>query len=129
MTESNAEGASDATPIASRPVHLTDQQPAIAVVPVAAKTSHTRTILEIVGGVVAVGLILFSGAAGFVLGHVTAKHDGRGDGGRMMLRIDRPDGGGRILERGQDSQGGPMFRGGPGLMLPGQGVAPTVPQG
>lgn len=116
MTESNAEGASDATPTVGRSVHLTDEQPAVAVVPVAAKTSHTRTILEIVVGVVAVGLILFSGAAGFVLGHVTAEHDGRGDGGR-------------ILERGQDSQGGPMFRGGPGLMLPGQGIAPTVPQG
>lgn len=157
MTENDAGDAAqiDATPTVSQPVHLADQQPltpAPAPVVVADKRSHTRTILEVVGGVVAVGLIFVSGAAGFVLGHVTARDDGRGDRGHMMLRIDseggngalggrampgRPDfQGGQGLQGGEDFQGGQDFRGGPGPdsdqgglpSFPGQDSAPVLPE-
>ncbi len=88
---------------------------AIESVPVS-KQSHTRTILEIVGGVVAVGLIFFSGAAGFVLGHVTAKHDGHR--------------GGPFAERQIEMRGGPGLQGG-FEMHRGQGFTqpgPAMPQ-
>ena len=150
MTENNAGTEPDATPTVSQAVSLPEQQPVTpAPVVVADRKSHTRTILEVVGGVVAVGLIFVSGAAGFVLGHVTAQHDGRGDGSRMMLSIDRDDARGPGVERGQgmpdgprlqsrpDMQGRPDMEGGPGLQgmpdsapdLPQQGTAPSVPQG
>lgn len=87
--------------------HVTENLPEQPV----AKQSHTRTILEIVGGVVAVGLILFSGVFGFVVGHVTAKHDGHRDG--------------RYVERQFEMRNGPGFQGGPGLQLP----TPSMPQG
>ena len=112
MTENNAEHPNviEATPAVSQP-----------------KPSHTRAILEIVGGVVAVGLIFFSGAAGFVLGHVTANHDGREQGGNMMLRMER----GQDGQRAPDLQGGPGLRpGGPGFQQGGpqqQGTAPVAP--
>lgn len=143
MTENNADAEPDTTPTVSQAVSLPEQQPvAAAPVVVAEKKSHTRTILEVVGAVVAVGLIFMSGAAGFVLGHVTAKHDGRGDGSRMMLRIDRDDAGSGF-ERGQGMPSGPRLQsrpdmqGGPGLqgmpdsapVLPQEGTAPTAPQG
>lgn len=130
MTENSADAVPDATPTVSQAVHLPDQQPVTpAPVTVAEKTSHTRTILEIVGGVVAVGLIFFSGAAGFVLGHVTANHDKRELGGNMMLRIER----GQDWQRAPDLQGGPGLRpGGPGSQQGGpqqQGTVPSAPMG
>ena len=58
-----------------------------------AKASHTRTILEVVGGVVAVGLIAVAGVTGFALGHLTSDKDGRGDrdGHSMAMPGDRQE--------------------------------------
>ncbi len=63
----------DATPTQSLP--LGDQQPAAMPAPAPARGRHTRTILEVVGGVVAVMMILVAGAAGFVVGHATGSDD------------------------------------------------------
>lgn len=106
------------------------QQPAIAPAPVVEqeRQSHTCTILEIVGGAVAVGPFFIAGAAGFVPGHVTARPDGRGNGSRMMVRIDPQSGGhpsgDRGFECGEQSQRGPGFLGGPGAMP----VVPGMPR-
>jgi len=116
VTEHTAEEpiAIEAAPAVSQPV----VNPPVVVGP-AAKASHTRTILEVVGGVVAIGLLLFAAAAGFVLGHVTAKHDGR-DGGHRGITMSVERGEGRMMpERGQGFQ-----QEAPGL----PGTAPTVPQ-
>ena len=66
-------GSPDATPTQSLP--LGDQQPAAMPAPAPARGRHTRTILEVVGGVVAVMMILVAGAAGFVVGHATGSDD------------------------------------------------------
>jgi hypothetical protein len=87
----------DPAPV-TEPLPLADQslhQPAPEAV--VQKKNHTRTILEVVGGVVAVGLIVVSAAAGFGLGRLTSgDHQG--------------------FERGLKVAGGQ----GPGLQGPGQ---------
>ena len=116
----------------TEPLQLTDQAPVAAAAPEpVAKTSHTRTILEVVGVVVAFFLILGAGTAGFVVGHATSnggKH-GRvavfqqGDGG-MMGGQGKGDGRGN----GQRGFGGPGMMGGQqgdGGMMGGQrGIDP-----
>ena len=68
-------------PIVPEPLELADQSPVVATAPAApAKNSSTRTILEIVGGVVAVGLIIVSGVVGFAVGHFTSNDNDRGRG-------------------------------------------------
>ena len=158
MTENNDASAPDATPTTvNEPVQLADQQPAFAAAPAAAaaasepqeKVSHTRTILEVVGGVVAVGLIVVAGVTGFALGNLTSDKDGRdGRGERsesgLAMPGDRqeffmPDQGEQRGpgmqgdqrgpgmqgdQRGpgmQGDQGGPGLQGGPG-MVPGQNL-------
>jgi hypothetical protein len=89
----------DTTP--TEALQLADQEPiAAAAVPVpaahASGGSQTRTILEVIGGVVAVGLIVMAGAVGFAVGHVTGGDDGRlnlSNAGRE-LRIPVPGGDG-----------------------------------
>lgn len=110
----------DTTPTES--IQLADQQPLAAeAAPSAAAASdgaaaaprsggrHTRTILEVVGGVVAAGLIVVAGAVGFAVGHATGDDDGRwsmsGDsrGGQYG-----PEAGGPMGDGGPMGQGGPM---------------------
>lgn len=155
MTENNDASAPDATPTTvNEPVQLADQQPAFAAAPATAaaapapeaKASHTRTILEVVGGVVAVGLIAVAGVTGFALGHLTSDKDGRGDRGERsesglampgdrqeFFMPDQDDQSGPGMQgdqRGpgmQGDQGGPGQQGGPGLqggpgMVPGQNL-------
>ena len=119
----------DPTPApVTEPLQLPDQAPVAPAQPQpAAKTSHTRTILEVVGVVVAFFLILGAGTVGFVVGHATSnggvKH-GRvavfqqGDGG-MMGGL----GSGQGKGRGNDQQGQQGF-GGPGMMGDPRGVDP-----
>jgi hypothetical protein len=128
-----ADGTPDSTP--TEALHLADQQPlaaeppvyapqATAAAPQAAGGNHPRTILEVIGGVVAAGLIVAAGAVGFAVGHATG-----GDDGRWSMTsdsrgsLDGPDAGapmgpgqgfGRDGDRDSDRDGG---RG----MMPGQG--------
>lgn len=125
MTENNDASAPDATPTTvNEPVQLADQQPAFAAAPATAaaapapedKASHTRTILEVVGGVVAVGLIAVAGVTGFALGHLTSDKDGRGDrdGHSMAMPGDRQE----FFMPDQEDQSGPGMQGdqrGPGM--------------
>ena len=68
---------SDSDTTAMEPVDgSTESAPAPAPVP-ASRGSQTRTIGEVIAGVVAVGLILLAGAVGFAVGHATGDHDGR----------------------------------------------------
>lgn len=105
--------APDATPTES--LELADQQPVGAATAPAASApaatapgsgGHTRTILEVVGVVIAGVLIVGAGAVGFALGHAT-------DDGRWSMNHD---------DRGQygPDAGGPVGPGGQ-LMPPGQG--------
>ncbi len=102
------EGTPDTTP--TEALQLADQEPiAAAAAPApaahASGGSHTRTILEVIGGVVAVGLIVMAGAVGFAVGHVTGGDDGRlnlSNAGRE-LRVPMPGGEGQ----GQGRQGMP----------------------
>lgn len=66
------------------------QEPAVVEpAPVEQKSSNTRTILEIVGAVVAVGAIFVAGVVGFGAGWFAAKHDKRyDDTPRMTMRYD-----------------------------------------
>lgn len=155
MTENNDASAPDATPTTvNEPVQLADQQPAFAAAPATAaaapapedKASHTRTILEVVGGVVAVGLIAVAGVTGFALGHLTSDKDGRGDRGERsesglampgdrqeFFMPDQEDQSGPGMQgdqrgpgmqgdqSGPGQQGGPGLQGGPG-MVPGQNL-------
>lgn len=112
-----AEGTPDTTP--TEALQLADQEP-IAAAPAAPAPSpaahasggsHTRTILEVIGGVVAVGLIVMAGAVGFAVGHVTGGDDGRlnlSNAGRE-LRVPMPggEGQGRGEGQGQGRQGMP----------------------
>ena len=126
-TGTPAEGTPDTTP--TEALQLADQEP-IAAAPAApapapaahaSGRSHTRTILEVIGGVVAAGLIVTAGAVGFAVGHAT----GDDDGGRWSMTSDSrgsqdgPDAGapmpGQGRERGQGQQPGQM---------PGQGQQP-----
>ena len=68
------------------------------------RTNHTRTVLEVVGGVVAVGMILVAGAVGFVVGHATSDGDVRMD--RAVQQWDNgPEAGGPGMGQGQRGQG------------------------
>ena len=78
MSDTNEPGKTpDATP--TEALELADQQPIgtepapepIAPTAAPAAANHTRTILEVVGGAVAVGLILVAGVFGFLVGHAT----------------------------------------------------------
>lgn len=158
-----AEGTPDTTP--TEALQLADQEPIAAATAAPAPSpaapasggSHTRTILEVIGGVVAVGLIVMAGAVGFAVGHVTGGDDGRlnlSNAGRE-LRVPMPGGegqgqgqpgmpgedgfGGRGHQDG-DSDGfmghdddGDGFMGGDDAMTPQDGTAPQdgtlVPQG
>ena len=150
MSETTDPGQTpDATP--TEALQLADQQPIAApVAPVAQKSggSHTRTILEVVGGVVAAGLIVVAGVLGFAVGHVSGSDNDRGRTLSFDMRGDRsgpeaggPMGGqqGRGMMPGQQGQdprgidpdgdnwtGGGMGQQGQGMM-PGQ-VLPTTPQ-
>ena len=128
MTENNDASAPDATPTTvNEPVQLADQQPAFAAAPAAAaaasepqeKVSHTRTILEVVGGVVAVGLIAVAGVTGFALGHLTSDKDGRdGRGERSESGLAMPGDRQEFFMPDQDDQSGPGMQGdqrGPGM--------------
>jgi hypothetical protein len=123
-TGTPAEGTPDTTP--TEALQLADQEPLAAApaAPAPASTpashasggSHTRTILEVIGGVVAAGLIVAAGAVGFAVGHAT----GDDDGGRWSMTSDSrgslngPDAGapmpgqgqGQGRERGQGQQPG-----------------------
>lgn len=136
-TGTPAEGTPDATP--TEALQLADQEP-VAVTPVApAAAAHasgrsdTRTILEVIGGVVAAGLIVAAGAVGFAVGHAT----GDDDGGRWSMASDSrgpgdgPDAGARMPGHGRDGQGqqpgggfghhdgdGDWFMGGDGTTAP-----------
>jgi hypothetical protein len=113
-TSTPAEGTPDATP--TETLQLADQEP-IAAAPAAPAApapapavhasggSHTRTILEVIGGVVAAGLIVAAGAVGFAVGHAT----GDDDGGRWSMTsdsrgsLDGPDAGAQMgPDRGRD---------------------------
>ncbi len=150
MSETTDPGQTpDATP--TEALQLADQQPIAApVAPVAQKSggSHTRTILEVVGGVVAAGLIVVAGVLGFAVGHVSGSDNDRGRTLSFDMRGDRsgpeaggPMGGqqGRGMMPGQQGQdprgidpdgdnwtGGGMGQQGQGMM-PGQ-MLPTTPQ-
>jgi hypothetical protein len=129
-----SEGNPDATPTEALP--LADQEPVAAAQAASAAPSsggsHTRTILEVIGGVVAAGLIVLAGAAGFAVGHAT----GDDDGGRWSMTSDLrsahggPDAGapmpGQGREGGHDQQRGGGFghRDGDGHRAAGEGIAP-----
>lgn len=128
MTENNDASAPDATPTTvNEPVQLADQQPAFAAAPATAaaapapeaKASHTRTILEVVGGVVAVGLIAVAGVTGFALGHLTSDKDGRdGRGERSESGLAMPGDRQEFFMPDQEDQSGPGMQGdqrGPGM--------------
>jgi hypothetical protein len=132
MSETTDPGQTpDATPTES--LQLADQRPVAAAAPPVSTTSsgrgHTRTILEVVGGVVAVGLILLAGVVGFAVGHVTGT-DRDGHGGMNSFSAgggqDRPDAGGPMGPQGQGFQGpqGQGFQGPQGQGFPGPGMMP-----
>lgn len=81
----DAAGSPDSTP--TEAIQVPDHPPAAPAAPAVSRAAHsggdhTRTILEVVGGVVAVGLILAAGVAGFLIGHATGSDD-RGPWGFM----------------------------------------------
>ena len=113
MSDENTpgEGTPDTTP--TEALQLADQQPiapgpAPATSPAAAAPgrSHTRTILEVVGGVVAAGLIVAAGAVGFAVGHVTGDDDGRWSMTSDARGHDGPDAGARMPGQGQERSRG-----------------------
>jgi hypothetical protein len=128
-TGTPAEGTPDTTP--TEALQLADQEPisAAPAAPIPAPTAHgsagghTRTILEVIGGVVAAGLIVAAGAVGFAVGHAT----GDDDGGRWSMTsgsrgsLNGPDAGAPMP--GQGREGGPGQLPGQGP-LPGQGQLP-----
>ena len=121
----------DATPTES--LQLPDQQPVTADGPppaaapaVASRGRHTRTILEVIGGVVAAVLIVVAGAAGFAVGHATGS-----DGDRVEFSQAGDRGAWGHDERARDDQGmgmgqgdRPAGRAGPGRPGPGHGPRP-----
>lgn len=71
------------------------------------KSSNTRTILEIVGAVVAVGAIFMAGILGFGAGWFAGKHDKRHDDSpQMTMRFE-----GGLGDRGNGFGGGQSDRG------------------
>ncbi len=124
MSETDAGQTPDATPTLTG--QLVDQQPiSVPAAPVVQKSGggHTRTILEVVGGVVAAGLILVAGVLGFAIGHVTGSDNDRGRTMSFDMRGDRsgPDADGPV--------GGGLGQPGQGMMpgQPGQGMMPGQP--
>jgi hypothetical protein len=110
---------------ATEPLQLADQQPvASAPVAVQPRTSHTRTILEVVGAAVAAVLILAAGGLGFALGHVTGGGD-RGRDGSHAFSQAAPGGTGRGggMMGGQGQQGFGQ-QGQQGFGQQGQGMDP-----
>ena len=114
-TQVPGEGTPDATP--TEALELADQQPiasepaapAPAAAAAAPATNHTRTILEVIGGVVAAGLIVVAGVLGFAVGHATGDDDGRlnlSNSGREMR-----DGPSAEGQQGQGQQGMPGEQG------------------
>jgi hypothetical protein len=91
----------------TEPLQLADQRPLEPTVPVVESKNHTRTILEVVGGVIAAVLIVSAAGLGFALGHVTATNDRGHDRGAFSqggATADGPRGG---MMGGQDNgQGG-----------------------
>jgi hypothetical protein len=134
-TPTEALELADQQPIADQPAPPPVATPAATTA--AAAPNHTRTILEIVGGVVAAGLIVVAGAAGFAVGHATSDSDrGWRLDGSAQPWPEGPDAGGRFGEgdgRGAGPGGGQGFgpgrgdRGGqqPGQQFPGNG--PQMP--
>lgn len=118
-----AEGTPDTTP--TEALQLADQTP-IASAPAApasaasvsprAGGSHTRTILEVIGGVVAAGLIVMAGAVGFAVGHMTGDDDGRlnlsNAGRELRIPVPGADGQGQPGMPGEDGFGGRGHRDG-----------------
>jgi hypothetical protein len=141
MTESPESATTpDSTP--TEALQLADQQPvsdipptaAAAPAPQAAHRSHTRTILEVGGGVVAAGLILVAGAVGFLVGHATGSdNDGRGGYAHADGFGGQPDAGGMMggqQGRGQGhGQQGQGFQGQPGQGFQGQDPRGIDPDG
>ena len=125
MTENQPNGVNDET----RPIESTSGVPAApessapgasaAPMPEQHRSgSHTRTILEVIGGVVAAGLIVVAGVVGFAVGHWTGDgrdgRDGRGDRGEGYAM--QGDGYGMQGERAPGMPG----QQGPGQQGPGQ---------
>ena len=112
-------------PIVPEPLELADQSPVQTTVPAApAKKSSTRTILEVVGGVVAVGLIIVSGVVGFAVGHFTSSGDDRGRG--ISSHADGQFGQGQGFGEGRGQN---MMPGQGQDMMPGQGQQGLDPRG
>lgn len=114
------EGTPDATPTEALP--LAGQEPVAAAQAAAAPSSgrrHTRTILEVIGGVVAAGLIVLAGAAGFAVGHAT----GDDDGGRWSMTSDSRGAQGHLPGDGRGDRHRDGGRGG----FMGQGDATSSP--
>lgn len=110
----------------TEPLQLADQRPMAPALPApgsrgaASAGNHTRTILEVVGGVVAAALIVAAGVLGFAVGHLTGSsdHDGRFAG----------IGPGGYAQDGPMAGQGPMGHGWQGFG-PGQGTRPDDGQG
>jgi hypothetical protein len=113
MSDPTTSPSPDATPTEALP--LADQQPLEMPPPAAAgqaqapRANHTRTILEVVGGVVAAGLIVVAGLVGFAVGHATGDDRGGRDGDRGWAQGP---------EASQQLPGQQL----PGQQLPGQGM-------
>ena len=99
----------------TEPLQLADQSPLEPVTKtVVEKKNHTRTILEVVGGVVAAGLIVVAAAAGFGLGRLTS-NDNHGFERGMNVA-----GGQGFDHRGQGNDQDQQGQGQQGFGMPGQ---------
>lgn len=101
------------TPVAS----ATPEQAPVVPVAAPARSSSTRTILEIVGGVVAACLIVAAGVVGFAAGVVTSGGDH--DGGPGYSQGHNDDDLALGGQDGQRGQGGQFGQQGPGDMMGG----------
>ncbi len=112
MTDATLPTPEPADSLPTEPLQLADQQPvdtAPAPEPAAAASAGSKhTVLAVVGGALAVGLLALVGVLGFAIGHVTA--DGR-DGDRLT---------GDRLAVQDDARAGDADRG----TMPGQGTDP-----
>ena len=104
IPENNAQdGATDPT----TPLELPGQAPsASSASSASARGSHTRTILEVVGAVVAVFLILLAGVGGFLAGALTVHERGDRDFGRAFAESQMTDGARDFGRERADSDGG-----------------------
>ena len=93
------------------PIQVPPQEPPTVEQSAAPKKDHTRTILEVVGGVVAIALIAGGTIFGFVAGRVSADNHLR-DGARMAFEQRHNDGGPQQgpggMMGGQQGPGGMM---------------------